>query len=140
MSLDQNWISFWELEEASGTRVDRVTATGNDLTDNNTVTQGTGIVGNCGQFTRANSKSLSHSSNASLLFSGSWSTTCWFNKDSEPATLTVFAKNNGSGAREVELVVGDAGSNIASVNVWVGLSRAGIDTPATITNGNWFHI
>ena len=66
--------------------------------------------------------------------------TCWFNKDSEPASLTVFAKNNGSGAREVELLVGDAGSNIAGVNVWVGASRTGINTPATITSGSWFHI
>src|SRR6185437_5439414 len=116
MALGDNWISFWELEEASGTRIDAVTASGNDLTDNNTVTQGTGIVGNCGQFTKVNSESLSRASNASLQFTGSWSITAWFLKDSEPATMIVVAKNNGAGAREMELGLSLAAGNTLSVN------------------------
>ena len=39
-----NLISYWELTEASGTRVDSVVASGNDLTDNNTVTGNPGVV------------------------------------------------------------------------------------------------
>lgn len=46
-----NLISYYELEEASGTRVDSHGS--NDLTDNNTVTQRTGIVGNAASFSGA---------------------------------------------------------------------------------------
>src|SRR5690349_3715530 len=141
MSLADQWISFWELEEASGTRVDQVTATGNDLTDNNTVTQGTGIVGNCAQFTRANSESLSHASNASLQFTGSWSITAWFLKDSEPSDMTIVGKNNGAGARDFEMGLSYAGGNILTVDVWVSGVRVFIDTAATITaTGVWHHV
>ena len=65
-NLLTNLISFWEMEEASGTRVDAVVASGNDLTDNATVTQNPGKVGNAAQFTLATSEWLSHVSNASL--------------------------------------------------------------------------
>jgi hypothetical protein len=43
-SYDTGLVSHWELNEASGTRSDSVTASGNDLTDNNTVTQADGVV------------------------------------------------------------------------------------------------
>ncbi len=64
MSLLTNLISYWKLDEASGTRVDSVG--GNDLTDNNTVTQAAGKVGNAAQFTAANFEYLSRASNAAL--------------------------------------------------------------------------
>lgn len=38
------YVSVWELTEASGTRVDSVTASANDLTDNNSVTGNPGVV------------------------------------------------------------------------------------------------
>lgn len=61
-TLTNNLISFWKLEEASGTRVDEVS--GYDLTDNNTVAQGTGKIGNAAEFVDANSESLTHVSNS----------------------------------------------------------------------------
>jgi hypothetical protein len=64
-SLATNLIGFWELEEASGTRFDS-TANDLDLTDNNTVTQAAGVVGNAALFTRANSESLTRASSALL--------------------------------------------------------------------------
>jgi hypothetical protein len=66
VALTDSLISYWELEAASGTRVDAVTATGNDLTDNNTVGQAAGIVGNAAVFVTANQEYLSRASNASL--------------------------------------------------------------------------
>lgn len=47
-TLPTSLVSYWELEEASGTRADSAGA--NTLADNNTVGQGTGIQGNCGDF------------------------------------------------------------------------------------------
>ena len=63
-TLTTSLIAHWNLDEASGTRVDA--KGGNDLTDNNTVTQATGIVSNAGQFTAANSEYLSIADNAAL--------------------------------------------------------------------------
>lgn len=70
-TLGTGLVSYWKLTEKSGTRADSVVATGNDLTDNNTVTSAgnsypanmPGIVAN---FTAANSESLSRT-NASLV-------------------------------------------------------------------------
>lgn len=59
-----NLVSFWELEEASGSRADAHGS--NNLADNNTVTQAVGKVGNAAQFTAANLEHLSIADNASL--------------------------------------------------------------------------
>lgn len=65
-SLLTGIVSYWKMDEASGTRVDSVLTTGNDLADNNTVTQNPGKIAGAGQFTAANSEFLSRASNASL--------------------------------------------------------------------------
>lgn len=59
-----NLEAFWELEEASGARNDSFST--NHLTDNNTVTSTTGVVGTSAQFTKANSEYLSIADNAAL--------------------------------------------------------------------------
>lgn len=64
MALTDNLIALWELEEASGTRVDAHST--NDLSDVATVTQATGKVGNAAQFTAANGEYLSIADNAAL--------------------------------------------------------------------------
>ena len=84
MALTDNLISFWELEEASGTRVDSVTATGNDLTDNNTVLSATGKVGNAADFELANSEYLSRADNASVSMGDiDFTITAWVNMESK---------------------------------------------------------
>ena len=50
-------VSYWSLNEESGTRYDAVGS--NDLTDNNTVGFDTGVNGNAASFVAANSESLS---------------------------------------------------------------------------------
>lgn len=57
-------ISYWKLDEASGTRIDSHGS--NDLTDNNTVGSAEGGA----RFIKANGEYLSHASNASLKMSG----------------------------------------------------------------------
>ena len=97
MALTDNLISFFELEEASGTRVDSVVASGNDLSDNNTVTQQTGKVGNCAEFTHTNSESLSRASNASLATGDiDFSFAGWIYFTSAFLNAEPIAKDNGS--------------------------------------------
>ena len=62
--LKNNLISYWELNESSGTRNDSHGS--NHLTDQSTVTSATGKVGKSALFTRANSESLDRNDNADL--------------------------------------------------------------------------
>src|SRR5262252_1520277 len=59
-----NLISYWKLDEVSGSRVD--TKGTNTLTDNNTVTSTTGIINNAASFAAASSEYLSLASNATV--------------------------------------------------------------------------
>lgn len=64
MALTDSLISWWELGEASGTRNDSHGT--NHLTDNNTVAQAAGKVGNCADFEDGNGEFLSRADNTSL--------------------------------------------------------------------------
>lgn len=71
-TLSTSLLSCWDLNETSGTRVDDDGA--NDLTDVNTVTSVTGLLGNSASFTAANSEYLtiaSASQSPDLSISGS---------------------------------------------------------------------
>ena len=107
MALTDNLISFWSLEEASGTRVDAVTATGNDLTDVNTVTSNPGIVGTAAQFTRANSEQLTRASNSTLALSTDQEFTwnVWVYLDSTAERLTFVNKYGGAGAETIAYLI-----------------------------------
>lgn len=59
-----NLVSFWSLEEASGSRADAHGS--NALADNNTVTNAAGKVGNAASFAAASSEYLSIADNASF--------------------------------------------------------------------------
>jgi type II secretory pathway pseudopilin PulG len=64
VARSQGLVGWWRLDEESGTRND--SAGTNHLTDNNTVTQAAGKVGNAAQFTRTNSEYLSIADNPAL--------------------------------------------------------------------------
>ncbi|MDA2916757.1 LamG domain-containing protein [Nitrospinae bacterium AH_259_B05_G02_I21] len=96
-----NLKGHWRLNEASGTRVDAHST--NDLTDNNTVTQAAGKIGNAAQFTRANSEYLSRADNADLSLGADqdFTITAWVYLDIKTVNLSVIAKRAG-GANTVE--------------------------------------
>lgn len=73
----------WHLDEASGTRTDS-TANDNDLTDNNTVTQGTGKIGSGADFELSASEYLSKADNNSLDITGDLHVSTWLNLESAP--------------------------------------------------------
>ena len=94
MALSDNLISYWSLEAASGTRVDAVVASANDLTDNNTVTGNPGKVANAAQFTAANSEYLSRADNASLSTGDiDFTVACWVYLDTN-VNATLITKYN----------------------------------------------
>src|SRR3990167_5318802 len=75
-------VAYYNLDEASGTRADSVGS--NDLTDNNTVTQETGIVGSSTQHTSPNNEYLSVADTADLSMADiDFTVAAWFYMDSK---------------------------------------------------------
>lgn len=137
-SLATSLISYWELEESSGTRVDSHGS--NDLTDNNTVTQGTGIQGNCADFEETNSEYLSVSNGGTFdLTAGSVS--FWVNPETlrtttyspEIVSTGVNTGNAGFVARysfvdqKINFFFGGAGTVYA-------------ESTTVLTAGTWYHV
>ena len=83
MALKTNLVSYWKMEEASGSRVD--VHGSNDLTDNNTVLNATGISGNGADHERDTSEwlSIAHASQTNLdVTTGDFSISCWIKRES----------------------------------------------------------
>ncbi len=92
-TLTNGLVSYWKLDELSGVRYDSITTTGNDLTDNNTVTYRTaGPAGVVAQFTSANTENLSGT--PGFNWAGATTTAFWFQDDN----LTAYHDILNSGA------------------------------------------
>lgn len=85
MALTDNLVSYWELEESSGTRVDSHGS--NDLTDNNTVLSLTGVQGNAADFEHDSSETLSTSTAGTLNITGDISFSLWIKQETATATI-----------------------------------------------------
>jgi RHS repeat-associated protein len=89
-------ISYWPLNEASGTREDVYGS--NDLADNNTVMQATGKISNAANFVANNNEYLSHSDNTDLSTGDidfTWS--AWVYYDNVIGSQHILAKTDYSG-------------------------------------------
>jgi hypothetical protein len=106
-SLLTSLSAYWKLDEASGSRADSAGA--NTLTDNNTVTQNTGKVGNAAEFTAANSEYLSITDNASLSMGAGVRMTIagWFYFTGN--TMGLAGKWPGGGQNEYLLYINSSG-------------------------------
>ena len=64
MSLSDNLVAYWSLDEASGNAIDAHAS--NDLTDNNTVGTASGVVSGCRDFEESSSEYFSIADNTDL--------------------------------------------------------------------------
>lgn len=97
MGLTDGLVSYWRLEEASGVRVDQVGT--NDLTDNASVGQAAGKIGQAAAFARASSQFLSRASNASLVMSSDFTIASWVYLTGVPAAgleYSIVTKDSGA--------------------------------------------
>jgi len=102
-ALTNNLISYWKLDEASGTRYDSHGT--NDLADNGTVTSATGKLGAAGDFEVDNIEYLSIASNSSLNTGDiDFTFSAWVRLESKGANRFIIAKDHiTSGQREYAL-------------------------------------
>ena len=135
-------ISYWTLDEASGTRVDSVTSSANDLTDNNTVTQNPGKISNAAQFTAANLEFLSRADNASLSTGDiDFTLAGWVYLDSLGAFRVAVGKRENATNREYWFEVNNSDQMrfIVSSN---GALQDGVVTASSVTlsTGTWYFV
>lgn len=141
-SLLTSLISWWKLDEASGTRADSVVASGNDLTDNNTVLFGTGKQGNAADFEQANSEWLSRVSGASLQTGDIDFTVCgWVNIESIAGGFDpCLAKKGATASREYQVRL-DSATNVFQFLVSSdGSTTTTLDYGSTFTTATWYFV
>ncbi len=96
-TLNDSLISYWKMDESSGNALDA--KDGDNLTDNATVTTGTGIINGARFFTAANSEYFSIADNAQLSVGDiDFTWTCWVNFSNITALIDngIFYKGNGT--------------------------------------------
>ena len=139
-------VSYWKLEEASGSRADSFGT--NTLTDNNTVTQAAGKLGQAGLFTQANTEYLSIASNTGLQFGEKdWTLTAWIKLTSKSVSFDLQAlitKNSiVAGTREMELMY-RASTDVFMAIVFSAVDVQSADIAATNfgspTIGVWYFV
>jgi len=134
-SLNTSLVSYWKMDESSGTRYDsEPTGTAQDLQDNATVGYTNGIIGNAAYFISANSESLTIPDSADLSTGDiSFSIAAWFKLDGVLNNQAIAARYGSSqeyllrfqgAAKQVQFYVVSGGSvnilatNVLSTNTW----------------------
>jgi hypothetical protein len=138
-TLNTSLISYWKLEEASGTRVDsEPTGTPQDLTDNNTVTQNTGKISNAAQFTAANSENLSRADSADLSTGDiDFTVAAWVYFDSVSAGRMLVTKG-GNGQEEFFLDLTAANEFRFYINISGANYKIATTSGFGATTGTWY--
>jgi hypothetical protein len=135
MALIDDLVSYWTLDEASGTRADSHGS--NDLADTNTVTQAAGIISTAAQFTSANQERLVLSDTAIFDALSAATFAGWLYADSLAADIT-FASKYASSTAGFELTWSPTFGFAA---YWM---NAGFQNGSTGTGGysatTWYHI
>lgn len=137
-----NLISWWSMDETSGTRADSHGS--NDLTDNNTVGSATAVVSNGADFEASNSEHLSITDGSQTgldLTGGSFSWNFWWKPESISRQFFI-AKASGAGytleynGGSWFLFCNDGSSTETSIS---GSMTAGNQYMITVTNdgANW---
>lgn len=144
MALIDNLVSYWKLDEASGTRADSHGS--NNLTDNNTVTSTTGKIGNAALFNAvdADNEYLSKSSPSSIpTGSGDRTIAGWINFSALRGTdsyQTIFSSGVQSvGNDEFTFVVWENGSG----NEYLAVDRYGArqsSNDIVASTSTWYHV
>jgi len=134
-SLATDLVSYWELEEASGTRVDSHGS--NDLTDNNTVGQAAGKIGNAADFEVSNGEFLRKTSPTGLSPSqGTYAS--WVKWRSFPSGERWVA-DNGIADSGIQVFTAPSTNRLTGRGRYVSGYRSAVWT-TTPTLDVWYHV
>lgn len=144
MALTDNLVSYWKLDETSGTRSDSHGS--NNLSDNNTVTYGTGKINNAASFTATNSEylNIADASQTGLDFTSDFSVSAWIYLASDFSANggAVFYKWGASQAAYGLVYTDIGGTNTIRFNGYTTGSGSNIsfDWTQTLNTSQWYHL
>jgi hypothetical protein len=133
-SLLTGLVSYWKLDETSGTRTDSAGG-GNDLTDNNTVAGSAGKIGNAADFIAANTEFLSRPGASSVNLDGGasdYTYSAWI-KTTTVATQYIFGK---SAPADHAFYINSPGILRFEIASFYKEAIAA----AAVNDGNWHHV
>jgi hypothetical protein len=144
--LQNGLISFWNLEESSGTRLDSAPitafkASANNLTANNAPANQAGKIGNAVALVRASNQYLSIASNSSLQFSSAMSLSAWVYFNTVPSTnlLGIVGKYTTTNNAINEYALDFAGSlNTWQFKVRIGSTQSIAQYTSIPTVSTWY--
>ncbi|MHC4498061.1 MAG: LamG-like jellyroll fold domain-containing protein [Planctomycetota bacterium] len=147
-TLDDNMVSWWYLDESSGTRYDG-SSNNNDLTDNNTVTaysttnQSVKEGAAAASFDRTNSETLTitDASQTGLDITGNLTLVAWIRLASVAADRGIIAKTDGTSDKAYYLYL-NAGPP-AALRAKVsndGSSQVTVQGGTTLVTNTWYHV
>jgi len=130
-------VSFWKLDEASGTRYDAFGS--NDLTDNNTVGQGTGnVYANAADFVAANAEYL-NSASSNFDFVDEMTVCAWIKIDAYSSTGNWIINKRGNTTDGWHLTcINSDGKVYFAVQPDSGAEF--ITSSSTLSTGSWYFI
>ena len=132
-SLLTDLVSWWKLDEESGTRADAVGA--HDLTDVNTVLYDTGVIGNSAKFDNTNGEYLEKSGISPAIDIRGMS--FWVKPLATDATYEFYLGAIDAWASDISLQVYKYNTQIVANATADGLVQA---TTTALVAGNWHHI
>lgn len=140
-TLNTSLISYWKLDEASGTRVDsEPTGTPQDLTDNNTVNQTNGVIGSAAWFISANAEYLSRGSSDVFVGDIDFSISIWVQLRDNTGNKYLLSNSSGGGGAANDTFAFDVTSG--NFRFWVQTNgNYSIAVASTsITTNTWYHL
>ena len=136
-SLLTGLVSWWDLDEESGVRADSVIASGNDLTDNNTVLYAAGKIGNAASHVAAQTENLSK---ASTIFPTSYHVAGWIKPTTVAGTIHFF-DCGGAWPNTVQVAIAINGGKIqATIGDGTGFVQTNSTTGPSAGVWNFFDV
>lgn len=137
-TLPTGLVSYWSLEETSGTREDAVGT--NDLTDVNTVGYATGKRGNAADLENDNNESLSiaDGTQSGLDITGSFSISLWIKPESFDENTPLVGKWQHATNNQYLLYLEATALGLLTDNSCSGYTYANIVKAHGMATGNWY--
>ena len=135
-----DFVSCYELDETSGTRVDANTTNSNDLADNNTVLSTTGKQGNAANFetTATEYLSITDASQTNLDITGDMSINFWVNFESLTTARIINKANFASAERSFSFLWVNTATDYLRMYMFDGTTEYEPTVAWTPSTATWY--
>lgn len=141
-------ISFWDMEEATGNRIDAaptnsLKTAANNLTPNGTPTNAPGKIGNALSVIPQQTVSIASNSSLAIATGESFSIALWVNLAAKPTTAARIVQKIPTGTNIMEYTI----RYVASINQFgfilndsTGMHQSIVNDTTSVSTGTWYFI